>query len=461
MIKFTQQRLVLVICILASFVAFLDGSIVNVALPAIMRDLGGGLSLQQWVVDAYLVTLGSLMLIAGSLSDLFGRKRVLWFGLLGFLITSLLCAVAPTGVILVVARALQGVAGALLVPSSLALIISTFSGREQGKAIGAWTAWTGVAFVVGPLLGGFLVDTASWRWTFAINVLPICVTLWLMQKLTKADPTERVPLDVVGALLCFLGLGGPVYALIEHTVYGWSNPYIYMPLVLGVLFSIYFIWHEHKTKHPMLPLSLFSIRNFTVGNVATTFIYAGLAVSSFLITVFIQQAEGYSAFAAGMALLPITIVMLLLSSRFGALSGKIGPRIFMTLGPITSGTGMLLLLLVAEPLHYWTQLFPGVTLFSIGLAATVAPLTSAVLGSIDARRAGIASAVNNAISRVAGLAAIAALGLITGPHIDLHGFHRGTIAIAVLLVLGGVVSAFGIRNLPAKTENGTGEIALP
>ena len=451
MFKFTQQRLVLVICILASFVAFLDGSIVNVALPAIMRDLGGGLLLQQWVVDAYLVTLGSLMLIAGSLSDLFGRRRVLWFGLVGFLITSLLCAVATSGFILVVARALQGIAGALLVPSSLALIISTFSGREQGKAIGTWTAWTGVAFVVGPLLGGFLVDTASWRWTFAINVLPICATLWLMRGLAKTEQTERVPLDVVGAVVCFLGLGGPVYALIEHTVYGWSSPYIYVPLVAGLLLTAYFIWHEHTAKHPMLPLSLFSIRNFTVGNVATTFIYAGLAVSSFLITVFVQQVEGYSALSAGMALLPITIVMLLLSSRFGALSGKFGPHIFMAVGPITSGAGMLLILGVAEPLHYWTQLFPGVTLFSVGLAATVAPLTSAVLGSIDARQAGIASAVNNAISRVAGLAAIAALGLVTGPHIDLHGFRRGIIAIAVLLILGGVVSALGIRNPRGQT----------
>ncbi|HVX58774.1 MAG TPA: MFS transporter, partial [Candidatus Saccharimonadales bacterium] len=272
------QKTVIAVAILASFVAFLDGSVVNVALPAMMRNLGGGLMLQQWVVDAYLITLGALMLIAGSLSDIFGRNRVMKLGLWGFGIASLICAFAPSGGVLIGARALQGVAGALLVPSSLAMIISAFSGEAQGKAIGTWTAWTGIAFLVGPLLGGFLVDISSWRWIFAINVAPIAVTLYLLSKLTPDKPrSKEVKLDVTGAFLSALGLGSSVYALIEHTRYGWGNPLIISTLVIGITALIAFLWHENKAEAPMLPLSLFRVRNFSAGNVATLFIYAALS----------------------------------------------------------------------------------------------------------------------------------------------------------------------------------------
>ncbi len=237
-----QQRLVLFISILASFVAFLDGSVVNVALPAIVHELGGGLSVQQWVVDAYMITLGSLMLIAGSLSDLFGRKKILWLGLLAFGVTSLLCAIAPNASFLIVSRGLQGIAGALLVPSSLALIISAFSGRAQGKAIGTWTAWTGIAFVVGPLLGGLLVDISSWRFIFAINVLPIAVTSWFLARLEQPEAVRaRTKIDWLGTFLCVIGLGGPVYALIEQPHYGWQNPLVYLSLIVGVIAATYFI----------------------------------------------------------------------------------------------------------------------------------------------------------------------------------------------------------------------------
>lgn len=448
-----RERLVLLVSILASFVAFLDGSIVNVALPAIMRTFGGGLATQQWVIDAYAITLGAFMLIAGSFSDLFGRKRILRIGLLGFGVASLLCALAPSGVVLVLARALQGLAGALLVPSSLALIISAFSGSAQGKAIGKWTAWTGIAFVVGPLLGGFLVDISSWRWIFAVNVLPIALTLWLLGMLEVADhPRGETKVDFVGAAACAVGLGGPVFALIEQGRYGWRSPLIASPLVIGVIAFWFFLQYERRARHPMLPLSLFKIRNFSVGNIATAAIYGGLSVASFIITVFVQQVAGYSALRAGMATLPVTFMLFLLSPRFGALGAKFGPRWFMAGGPAVAGGGFLLLIRVSAAAPYWSQLFPGILLFGLGLSMTVAPLTSAVLSSIDSERAGIGSAINNAVSRVAGLTAVAAVGILTGPTLRTAGFHRTLLGIAVLMFVSAIISAVGIQNVRPKED---------
>lgn len=447
-----QQRLVLLVSIMASFVAFLDGSVVNVALPAIARDVGGGLTTQQWVYDAYLITLGALMLIAGSLSDLFGRKLILAAGLIGFAATSVLCAIAPTDLFLIVSRALQGVAGALLVPSSLALIISAFKSQAQGKAIGTWTAWTGIAFVAGPVIGGLLIDAASWRLIFAINILPIAVTLWLMRGLVEPERPTRVKVDALGAILGAVGLGGIVYALIEQGNYGWSNAQVYAPLIVGLVTFTLFLLHEKRTAHPMLPLNIFSVRNFSVGNIATVAIYGGLAVATFLIAIFVQQVGGYSALQAGMALLPVTIIMFFLSPRMGALAGKFGPRLFMAVGPIIAALGFLYMLTVNESVTYWTQILPGILIFGVGLATTVAPLTAAILGSIDSRHAGIGSATNNAISRIASLLAVAALGLVIGPTLDLEGFHKGLIAVSVLLVAGGLISAMGITNNVKKGQ---------
>ncbi|MDJ0338138.1 DHA2 family efflux MFS transporter permease subunit [Cryobacterium sp. PH31-O1] len=447
------QRLVLVIAVLASFIAFLDGTVINVALPAITRELGGGIATQQWVVDAYLITLGGIILLAGSLSDAFGRKRVLFWGLLGFAVASVLCAVAPTALFLIGARGLQGVAGALLVPSSLALIFSTFSGSGQARAIGSWTAWTSTAFVAGPLIGGLLVDLSSWRLVFGINLVPIAITLFLLARLpgdAAADADTRV--DIVGAVLGVLGLALPVFALIEQANFGWGSPVILLPLIAGVLCFVAFLLHEKRTRAPMMPLSLFQVRNFWVGNVATTLIYAALSLGTFIVAVFLQQFGGYTATLAGLALLPVSILSIALSGVVGALAGRFGPRLFMCLGPITAGIGFFLLLRVDANVTYLSQVLPGVAIFGLGLTITVAPLTSAILGAIDSRRAGIASAVNNAVSRVAGLVAIAAASIIVGPVLDLDGFHRAMIATALLLVGGGIVSGLGIQNSVSAPE---------
>ncbi|MEX1080373.1 MAG: DHA2 family efflux MFS transporter permease subunit [Homoserinimonas sp.] len=448
-----NQRLVLVIAILGSFVAFLDGSVITVALPAISAELGGGLSTQQWVVDAYLITLGALILVAGSLSDLFGRIAILRWGLIGFGVASVLCAVAPNSEFLIVARSLQGIGGALLVPSSLALIMSTFRGAAQGKAIGVWTAWTSVAFIIGPLVGGLFVDLMSWRLIFAINVLPIAVTLWMLVVLRQKDVRqEGATVDYLGAVLAVIGVGAPVFALIEQGNFGWGSPLIYVPMVVGIIALAAFLWRQRVARHPMMPLDLFTVRNFGMGNLATVAIYAALSLGGFLVTVFLQQVGGYPATLAGLALLPSTIILMLLSSRFGALAGKHGPRLFMTIGPIIGGIGMLLMLTVSAEVNYWWQILPGVLVFGLGLAITVAPLTSAILGAIDERQAGIGSAINNAIARVAGLIAIAAIGIIVGYELDLGGFHRGLIATAALLILGGLISWAGIRNSQPQTE---------
>jgi EmrB/QacA subfamily drug resistance transporter len=405
------KRTALIASILGSGIVFLDGTIVNVALPAIRSDLSGTLADQQWVVEAYLLTLGSLLLVGGSLGDLYGRRRIFSIGLIGFGGCSLLCAVAPTTEFLIFARGFQGIAGALLVPSTLALIMDTFGEDERAAAIGTWTAWTGVATVIGPLGGGALIQLASWRWIFAINLVPVVITLSL---LTRLDPDHRTPghVDVVGAILCALGLGGPVFALIEQPQYGWGDPRVSIPLIGGiVLFVAFLVWERHDPE-PMMPLGLFKIRNFAVGNLTTLTLYAGLGIATFFLILFIQQVGGYTPIEAGLSLLPVTIMMFLLSRRFGALADRVGPHLFMSVGPIVAGFGLLLLARTNANADYLTQILPGVLVFGLGLSATVAPLTATVLSSVEAGHSGLASGVNNAVARIAGLLAIAALGAV-------------------------------------------------
>ncbi|HEY3187323.1 MAG TPA: DHA2 family efflux MFS transporter permease subunit, partial [Solirubrobacteraceae bacterium] len=407
------KRLTLVAAIMGSFVVGIDATVVNVALPAIEKDLGGGLAGQQWVVNAYLLMLGSLILIGGSLGDLYGEQRVFRIGVAGFGAVSALCAAAPTIEFLVVARALQGVFGALLTPAALAIIVATFPPSERGGAVGSWTAWSGIATVVGPLAGGQIVDTTSWRLIFAINVPFVLVTLAMSTAIPPAHPRrpgERV--DVIGAVLAALGLAGPTFALIEQPRLGWSDPAVWVPLVLGVaLFAAFIAW-ERRSTHPMLPLEIFRVRNFSVGNAETLVMYAGLSVVFFLLVIYLQQVAGYSALEAGLATTPTTIVMFLLSRRFGRLADRHGPRLFMGVGPLVAACGLLLFQRLDASVDFVGELLPALLVFSVGLSMTVAPLTATVLAAADETNAGIASAVNNAIARVAGLLATAAVGAV-------------------------------------------------
>ncbi|WP_229052346.1 MFS transporter [Aeromicrobium sp. Leaf350] len=446
-----RERTVLVVAILASFVAFLDGSIVTVALPAIAEELGGDVTLQQWVVDGYLLTLGSLMLVAGSLSDTFGRLRILTAGLVGFAATSLLAALAPTSELLIVARALQGVAGALLVPSSLALITSTFTGAAMSKAIGTWTAWTGVAFLIGPLAGGALVDTLNWRWVFGIVVVPVVVTLVLVTRLpgdAHRGTDGHAHVDGVGAVLAALGLAGPVFALIEGQRIGFDDPFLLAALVGGLACLGAFVWWESRAPHPMMPLRLFRVRAFAVGNLATVGIYAAIGLGTLVIPLVVQEIAGLSATVSGLVMVPTTLISLTLASRIGALAGRFGPRPFMTVGPLIVAAGFLWMLTVREPVDVWWQILPGILLFGLGITVTVTPLTSTVLAEVHPNESGIASAVNNAIARVAGLVSVAFIGVITGGTLDVDGFHRVVVVTAGLLVLGSLVSAVGLPRRP-------------
>jgi EmrB/QacA subfamily drug resistance transporter len=498
----STKRIALLASILGSGIVFLDGTIVNVALPAIRSSLHGGLAEQQWIVEAYLLTLSSLLLVGGSLGDLFGRKRIFRMGLIGFGACSLLCAVAPSSGVLIGARAVQGIAGAMLVPSTLALIMDTFGENERAGAIGSWTAWTGVATVIGPLGGGALVQAASWRWIFAVNVVPVMLTLALLRRLPD---DHRTPghVDIVGALLCALGLGGPVFALIEQPTYGWGDPRVMIPLIGGlVLFAAFIVW-EGRSPAPMMPLHLWKVRNFSVGNLTTLAMYAGLNVAIFFVVLFIQQVGGYTPLEAGLTLLPITLIMFALAKRFGALADRLGPHRFMAGGPLIAGVGLMLLVRTGANADYLTQILPGLIVFGLGLAMTVAPLTATVLSSVEPGHSGVASGVNNAIARMAGLLAIAALGAVVsgsftsrldhdlfgkplsaqsraavsqdrtrplvtdvsnvrGPErptvkaalVDssVHAFRIGMIIGAALTILGGVFALVGIENPQARVR---------
>jgi EmrB/QacA subfamily drug resistance transporter len=447
---------VLAACILGSIIVFVDSTVVNVALPAIQRDLGGGLALQQWVVDAYLLTLGSLLLVGGSLGDLFGARLVFMLGIAAFGITSVLCAAAPDGTTLILARGLQGIAGAVLTPAGLAVITATFTGEERGAAIGSWTAWTGVAFVIGPLVGGWLVTNTSWRWIFLINVPFVAVTFALVAyAVPKREPGEqRARLDVVGGTLCALGLAGPVFALIEAPTRGWGDPLIVGTLIAGIALLLVFVAWERRAPQPMLPLALFSRRNFSFANVETVTVYAGLSTLTFFLVLFVQQLDGYSALQSGMALLPITLVMFVLSPRVGRLSMRHGPRLFMGLGPLVAAAGLLGTIRLTPGFSYWLELLPPLLAFSVGLSMIVAPLTATVLSDADDHDAGIASGVNNAVARVAGLLGIAIVGAaVAGAdnRLDQSGFRLAMAITAALVAAGGAIGLAGIRNPRSTT----------
>jgi EmrB/QacA subfamily drug resistance transporter len=467
-----SQRLTLIATILGSTVVFLDSTVVNVALPAISEDLHAGLSGQQWVVEAYMLTMVSLLLVGGSLGDQFGRRRMFVSGLIAFGATSVLCAVAPTVEFLVGARALQGIAGALLVPGSLAIVAATFAGEARGKAVGTWTAWTGIATVVGPAGGGALIGLTSWRAIFWVNLPLIAATVWLTLHAVEEsrDPDAFRGVDWGGIALSAAGLGGPVFALIEQPKYGWSDPLVWIPLLVGVLSFALFVLHEGRARHPMMDLGLFRIRNFAVANLTTLSAYAGLIGGLFFVGLFLQQVAGYSALEAGLATTPISVLLFVLSPRFGRLASGTGPRLPMTAGPIVGGLGLLLMLRVDSGAGYVTEVLPAVLVFGLGLSATVAPLTATVLDSVEERHVGIASGINNGVSRVAGLLAIAVLGAVISARFDAiagdvsggpltdaaagastSAFHLGVLIAAVLMIAGGIASGLGIENPKRRT----------
>jgi EmrB/QacA subfamily drug resistance transporter len=494
------KRLTLIACILGSGIVLLDGTVVNVALPTIQRALGGGLAAQQWVVNGYLLTLGSLILIGGSLGDLYGERRIFALGVSGFGAASVVCALAPSIGVLVAARAVQGVAGALLVPSSLAVIVNSFPASERGGAIGSWTAWGAIAGVLGPLAGGELLAIASWRWIFLMNVplVVVCVCL-ILTAIPPSAPREKGArrVDLLGAALGASGLGGPVFALIEQPRLGWSSPAVILPLALGAGLLVLFALYESRAEDPMLPLGLFRRRNFSAGNVETFSMYAGLAILFFFLVLFLQQIGGYTPLKSGLATLPVTVVMFVLSRRFGALADRFGPRFFMGAGPLVAAGGLLLFQRAGAKVDYLSEVLPPLLLFALGLSMTVAPLTAAVLAESE-HEAGIASGVNNAVARVAGLLGTAAVGAaiassfaasmdrrlsgtalgsaaraavrdakrlplgrpdlhgvpssqahavsVAAEAASLHSFHLGMAIAATLVAVGGLVGVAGIRN---------------
>lgn len=429
--------------VLGSGIVFLDGTVVNVALPAIGRDLGTTLGGMQWTVNAYLVTLSSLLLLGGSMGDQLGRRRVFVAGLILFTAASMLCGLAPSTGFLVAARALQGIGGALLVPGSLSILGATFHPDDRPRAIGAWSGMAGVTSSLGPFLGGWLIDAFTWRLIFFINVpiaaAAIAITL---RHVPETRAPVRMPLDLVGAALVTVALGSISYAAIEQGAA--AQP---VAAVLGVVAVTAFLLYERRSSHPMLPLGVFRSRQFSGANLTTFAVYAALSAAFFLVTLRLQISLGYSALEAGVSFFPFTLLMLWLSPKAGELSQRIGPRIPMTVGPVVAGSGMLLLSTIAPGDHYATSVLPGVLLFGLGMAITVAPLTAAVLASVTDAMTGIASGVNNAVSRLAGLLAVAVLPALAGIAIGDSladaldaGYATALRMSAVLCAAGGLVA---------------------
>lgn len=445
-----QGRWIIAACVLGSGVAFLDGTVVNVALPTIRDDLGAGLTGLQWILDGYLVTLSALLLLGGSLGDLFGRRRVFVVGLAGFTLASAVCGLAPNTGALIAARTVQGAAAALLVPGSLALISASFHPDDRSRAVGAWSGLAGVSGALGPFVGGYLVDAFSWRWVFLINLplsaAAIAVTLRHVPESRDAEAVRH--LDVPGALTASLGLAGLAYALIEGAN-GFGGPETAAAIVGTAMLGLFLVV-ERRSTQPMLPLGIFGSKQFTGANLTTLAVYTGLGGATFLVVLELQLALGYSALEAGTALLPITVIMLALSSRSGALAQRIGPRIPMTVGPMVIAIGLLLLSFVGPGSSYVRSIFPALVVFGLGLAATVAPLTSAVLAAVDDHHLGVGSGVNNAFARVAGLLSVALLPALV--HLDLSsgsaldaGYPAALRLAAGLCIAGGVVAWATVR----------------
>ncbi|MHA7210331.1 DHA2 family efflux MFS transporter permease subunit [Arthrobacter sp. MDT1-65] len=455
-------RWILLATVLGSGMAGIDATVVNVALPTIGADLGADFAALQWMVTGYTLTLASFILLGGSLGDRFGRKRIFVTGVVWFAVASLLCGLAPDAGLLVAARALQGVGGALLTPGSLAILQAGFSGEDRARAIGAWSGLGGVATAIGPFLGGWLVESVSWRWVFLLNVPIAAVVVWIagrhVPETRDADATGR--LDVAGAVLGALALAGTTYALIEAPARGSGAPAVLAAAILGLVAAVAFLVVEWRIAHPMLPLRIFANRQFSAANAVTFLIYAVFGGIFFLLVLHLQVVAGFSPVGAGTAMLPITALMLVLSPRAGALGARIGPRIPMTVGPLLCAVALVLMPRIGPGASYLADVLPAVIVLGLGLSLLVAPLTSTALSAVPERQAGLASGVNNAVARAAGLVAIAVLPAAVGltgdaysdPVVFKAGFDAACAIGAGVLVLGGVLAAVTIRN-PAVPES--------
>ncbi len=458
-------RWVLLVTVLGSGLVALDATVVNVALPAIGQDFGAGLMGLQWIVNAYALTLAGLLLLGGSLGDRYGRRRLFVFGILWFAVASLICAIAPNTPSLIVARALQGVGAALLTPGSLAIIETTFHPEDRSAAIGAWSGLGGVMIAIGPVVGGYLTTAMSWRWIFFINLPFAALAAWAaMQHLPESrQETAAGRLDYVGAVLAALGLGGVIFALTVGPD-GWKTPIVLVTGVAGIITLVSFVLVERSSRHPLLPLAIFRSRQFTAANAITFVIYGALGGALFLLPLQLQRVVGLSALESGSALIPMTILMLLLSPLAGRISQRTGPRVPMTVGPFVAAVGLALLVRVGPAGGYWLTILPAVVVFGLGLSITVAPLTATVLAAAGPEHAGIASAINNDVARAAGLIAVATLPLVAGitgraaldPHILSAGFRMAMWIAAALVAAGGVLSFLTIRDISAAADESAG-----
>jgi EmrB/QacA subfamily drug resistance transporter len=442
-------RRVMVVAIMVSMVVFLDSTVVNLALPATEHDLGGGLSLQQWVVDGYLLALAATILPGGSISDLFGRVPVIRFGLAAFGTGSMLAATAACPAMLIAGRVIQGLGGAFLVPGSLALITSTFDRADRPAAIGSWTAWTATAFALGPVLGGLTVDSLSWRWIYVLSAIPMVIgfalTFWLCP---IPRPTEHARVDVVGAALSAVGLAVTVYAVIESQRRGWDNPLVTASMVAGIVALLAFVAWERRAPHPMVPLGLFTIRNFAGANLVTAFVYGALMLGSLSTCLYIQEVAGFAAIKAGLISLPSPIISLLFARRIGGLAARIGPRVFLMTGPVLAGFGVLLIRPSAAGLNIVTDLLAGGIVLAIGMVITITPLTALNLSAVESAHSGIAAAIQNAVGRLSALIAVACVGLIAAGTLTDASFTRLLQVAAVLFFIAAVISAVTVANRP-------------
>ncbi|MGW6541757.1 MFS transporter [Streptomyces massasporeus] len=450
-----QGKWILLTTVLGSSMAMLDSTVVNVALPRIGRDLDADLSALQWTVNAYMVTLAGLILLGGALGDRFGRRKVFVVGVVWFALASLLCGIAPNAGVLIAARALQGVGGALLTPGSLALIQASFHPDDRGRAVGLWSGFGGIGAAVGPFVGGWLVDGPGWRWVFLLNVplALVCVPVALRHVPESGDGSAHGRFDVLGAVLGALALALVTYALIEAAEGGLV---VVVSAVAGLGAAVAFVVVERRRPDPMMPLDIFASRQFTAVNLVTLCVYAALGGFFFLAALQLQVVVGYSALAAGTALLPTTVLMLLLSARSGELADRIGPRIPLTVGPLLCAAGMLMMLRVGPGASYVADVLPALVVLGLGLVTLVAPLTATVLGSVSVVRAGLASGINNAAARAAGLMAVAALPLLAGMGEEAYrepaafdtAFDKAMGWCAGALVVGAVIAAAVVRRPP-------------